>query len=131
LRVEISQDAIASFTHDKRFLIFFAGGDIDGEAAETDGNTIDHDGMAAAFEPQDGAIRGAYLKLLHGQSAVFDSPLNGGGDDGNVFGKEDFLERAIVGDLGERMAEDRIGTGPVGDFAGGVLISQVATRAVF
>ena len=46
--------------------------------------------------------------------------MNGGGDDGDVFGKDDLLEGPVVGDVGKGMPEHGIGADPVGNFAGSV-----------
>ena len=120
LGIEIGENAVAGFAGDESFLVLFACGDVDGEAAEVSRNAIDHDGMTAAFEPEDLAVSSTHLKILHDHLAGFDATLNGGGDDGDVLGKNNLFEGAIVGDVGERMTEDGIRAGSIGDFAGGV-----------
>src|ERR1700733_2868955 len=84
------------------------------------GGAIDDDGVAAAFEPEDAAVGCPDLEILYDHLAAFDAALNGGGDDGDVLGKEDFLEALVVGDVGQGMAEDGVGADSVGDLAGGV-----------
>ena len=59
-----------------------AGGDVDSEAAEMGRSAIDDDGMTAALEPKDPAVRSTHLEILHDQLSGFDTTLNGGSDDG-------------------------------------------------
>ena len=120
LRVEIGKDSISGFAFDESFFVLFASGDVDGEATEAYGYTVNHDGVAPAFEPEDLAIGSPDLKILHDHLTGFDPGLNGGGDDRNEFGKEDSFEGAIVGNVFERMAKDRIGASAIGDFSGGI-----------
>ena len=76
--------------------------------------------MATAFEPEYPAICGADLKVLHDVNSPCGAGLDGGGDDGDVFRKDDLLEGAQSGSLGQGMAKDGIGAGPVGGFAGSI-----------
>ncbi len=120
LGVEIGEDTVTSFAGDESFLVLLACGDVDGETAEMSRNAIVHGSVAAAFEPEDPAVGGAHLKLLGHQLTVFDTALNGGRDDGNVFREDNLFECAVVGYVGEGMSEDGIRPGSVGDFAGSV-----------
>src|SRR3982074_1077530 len=76
-------------------------------------NPIRHDGMTAAFKPEDSAVGSTHLEILHDHLAGSNTTLNGSSDDGDVFGKNNLFEGAIVGDVGEGMTEDGIGAGPI------------------
>ncbi len=118
LGIEVGEDAVAGLAGDEGVLVVLAVGDVDAEAAQAGGDAIDLDGVAPAFDPDDAAIGGA-------KGAVDDDHLARGDglrdeivDDRDVLGEDDLLEGIEIGSLGQGMAEDRVGAGAVGGFAG-------------